>query len=293
MNPLSAAKQAVKRSVQDLVRGDGLREQTSASAKVALRQLLITYRSSVESGVAVPDLRNTGFRIFSQFDEDGVLLFLLAAGGLHTRRFVDLGAADGLTGSNVANLAFNLGFHGLGIDGNQHRINRAREVYGAHPDTAYYPPVFVTAFVTRSNIDAQVRQYGFEGEVDVLSIDIDGNDYWVWDALTAVRPRIVLVESRPELGREPRVVPYEEDLVWTRERGQYLGASPAAFVSLGKQKGYRLVGANRFGFNLFFLREDVAPAVPALGVEELFRYDRMEERLALFETIRDREFVRV
>ncbi len=294
MGIVSAARKLARSSIRVLGGESRLDAKTSPLVKSALRHLFFGYRAAVLSGGPLPSLRDAGLRIFSQFDEDGLILYLLAAAGIAKRRFIDIGAADALTGSNCANLAFNLGFHGLFIDGKPERIKRGRRVYERHPDTSFYPPVFRSAFVTRDNINYLIEESGFSGEVDVVSIDIDGNDYWIWEAVEVVQPRIVIVEARPELGRGPRVVPYEENLVWTPERGQYLGASPAAFVSLGTRRGYRLVGANRFGFNMLFLRNDLAPdAVPTIAVEELFDYERVDETLAKFDTIKDRQFVEV
>jgi hypothetical protein len=293
MNPLTTVTEAARRSLHHLVHGDELTRRTSPSIKIGLRQLMATYTTAVAAGCP-PALRDTGARVFSQFDEDGLILFLLSVVGTSTRRFVDIGAADGITGSNTANLAFNLGFHGIGIDGDRERIEYARRIYGAHDDTRYYPPVFIDTFVRRGSINHILEDAGFAGEVEVLSIDIDGNDYWIWEALEIVDPRIVIVEARPELGLEARVVPYEDDLKWSPERGDYLGASPAAFEALGRRKGYRLVGANRFGFNLLFVRDDlITPHIPVLDVEALASYPRFMEQAARFESVRHMPFVEV
>ena len=92
-------------------------EKTSPATKVALRSLLHSYQRQVAAGEPLPSIHDSGFRMFSQFDEDGVVLYLLGAGGMETRRFVDLGAGDGVYASNCANLALNLGFDGLFVEG--------------------------------------------------------------------------------------------------------------------------------------------------------------------------------
>ncbi|MDX6504515.1 MAG: hypothetical protein QOE29_1640, partial [Gaiellaceae bacterium] len=182
-------------------------QQTSPATKIALRTLFLRYREQAGSG-ALPSVWDTGFRVFSQFDEDGVLLFLLASGGLETRRFVDIGAGDGVWASNCANVALNLGFHGLFVEARSVEVERGRAFYASHPDSRERPPVFVQSFVTREAIDDLVRGAGFEGEIDLLSIDIDGNDYWIWEALTVVSPRLVVVEAHTELGLADSVAPY-------------------------------------------------------------------------------------
>jgi hypothetical protein len=214
--------------------------------------------------------------------------------GVATGRFVDIGGGDGLSGSNCANLAFNLGFHGLFIDGDGDRVRRGQDVYGSHPDTSLYPPRFICNHVTRENVSTLIGDGGLSGEIDVLSIDIDGNDYWVWEALEGVTPRIVVVETHPEFGLNSVVVPYRADFRW--ERGMnpdYLGASPAAVAKLARKLGYRLVAGNRYGFNAIFLRNDLAPDIAEIPVENLFHHPRAQERVAIFDRIADLPWVRV
>jgi hypothetical protein len=254
-------------------------DETSAATKIALRRLFLDHRAAVRAGRPLPAVRETGFRVFSQADEDGILLFLLAATGADSSRFVDIGAGDCVTSSNCANLAFNLGFHGLFVDADAGRIESGRRTYTTHPDTSTYPPRFVRAFVTRENVDDVVRGAGFEGEIDVLSIDVDGNDYWIWEALTCVSPAVVVIETHTEYRREDVLAPYRQDFDWRRMAGDDLiGASPVAMTRLAERLGYRLVGGNRFGFNAFYVRGELArEAVPTVDVEELLRHDWSRE----------------
>ena len=215
-----------------------------------------------------------------QFEEDGIALALLASLGDGSRLFVDIGAGDGVFASNCANLAINLGFHGVFIDANAALVERGRAFYAEHPDTSLYPPVFANAEVTPATVNDLVDAVGFGGEIDFLSIDIDGNDYWVWEALTVVEPRVVVIETHPELGHRSLVAPYAKDPA--RVPGMpahFLGASPAAMTTLAARRGYRLVAANRFGFNLFYVREELAtPAMPAVQPDDLFRHPRAKAR---------------
>ena len=248
---------------------------TSPATKVALRRLFDDYRTAIAADRPLPPVAETGFRVFSEVDEDGVILFLLACAGLDRGRFVDIGAGDCVTASNCANLAFNLGFHGLFIDGDRARIDAGRRLYANHPDTRTHPPQTLHSFITRENVDDTVAGAGFSGEIDVLSIDIDGNDYWIWEAISCVEPRIVVIETHPEYRHEDVCAPYRADFDWRQaDPDEPVGASPAAMKRLGEQLGYRLVGGNRFGFNACFLRDDLATdLVPAIGVEELLRHD--------------------
>jgi hypothetical protein len=252
-------KALINRAVDVILSRHSVQERTSAATKIAVRQLFMEYARRVERSERLPTPRDAGLRIFSQFDEDGILLLLLAASGISTYRFVDIGAGDGITGSNTANLALNLGFDGVMLDGDPDRVRYGRRFYGRHPDTRYRPPRFEQCLVTPENVDHRLTAAGIEGEVDVLSIDIDGNDYWVWKAIQVVSPRIVLIEAHPHLGPGVFVSPYvHQDELAVRTHGATIGASPAALDALAVELGYRRVATNRYGFNVFYLRTDLA-----------------------------------
>ena len=252
-----------------------LDDRTSPATKIGLRSLQLEYRRLAATG-SLPSVWETGFRVFSQFDEDGVTLFLLAAAGDGPGRVLDLGAGDGVHASNCANLLLNLGYDGLLVDGDAESIAWAERFYARHPDTKERPPATKQAFLTRENVNDVVSEAGLEGDVDLLSIDVDGNDYWLWEALECVRPRFVVVEAHPELGRDEYVMPYQADFTWSSAPadGRY-GASLLAFVRLGERLGYRAVGANQYGFNVFFAREDVAVSLPAISATNLFERARI------------------
>jgi len=284
----------IDRAAGVLLKRWALAERTSPAVKIMLCERLQAYRRLAAEG-RLPAPAEAGFRVFSQCEEDGILLLLLGAVGIGPAVFVDVGGGDGLIASNCANLALNLGFDGVFVDADARSVERGRRFYRRHPDTAIHPPRFVHARVTRENVSALVARAGIAGEMDVLSIDIDGNDYWVWEALEGIRPRIVVVEAHVEFGLEPVVVPYDAGFAWREGMPRhYLGASAPALVSLGRRKGYRLVAANRFGFNLFFVRDDLAPGLlPAVPVESVLTHPRTRERMPLFETVRHLPFERV
>lgn len=217
-------------------------------------------------------LSSTGCKVFSQFEEDGKILFLLAAIGIKHSTFIEIGSDDGLN-SNCANLAVNFGWQGLFIDGNQKSIARGKRFYQKYPVPFGPKPSFLHAFVKTDNINSLITSAGYNGEIDVLSIDIDGNDYWIWDALTAVSPRIVIIETFISYGRRNIVVPYDPDYSFPGRHPQYHGASPMAMVLLGRKKGYRLIGANQLGFNFIFLRNDIAPdEFPEASLDEVLSH---------------------
>ena len=251
-------------------------------------------RLRVKEGKPLPDITDSGFSIYSQFDEDGIMLYVFGVIGFTSRKFVDIGGGDGLFGNNSANLINNFGFHGLFIDYNEDANRMGEEYYSKKMSTFLYPPKFVIAKVNRDNINSLIKDSGCEGEVDLLSIDIDGNDYWIWDAINVISPRVVVVETHVEFGMNNIVVPYDADYFYPGEHPDYHGASPVAMAKMAKRKGYRLVGNNRYGFNTFYVRNDIAPGLlPEIPVEQVLKHERNKERAKLFEYIKNKKYVTV
>jgi hypothetical protein len=203
------------------------------------------------------------FRIHSQSGEDGVVLALLKEAGVSNRRFVEIGCGD--NGGNSGFLAYELGWSGLMIDGNAERVGLCRLKFPGSVDV-------VQAWVTVETIDGLLLAQGLSGEIDFLSIDIDGNDFWVWKTLSVVSPRIVAIEYNAQFGADRAVaVPYSPDFDRHAYSRSYFGASLRALTFLGTEKGYRLVAVEPRGGNAFFLRNDVAPHVPAADPAYVFR----------------------
>jgi len=126
----------------------------------------------------------------------------------------------------------------------------------------------------------------------VLSIDIDGNDYWVWNALEAVSPNVVIIETHVEFGMRNIVVPYDPNYFFPGKHPVYHGASPIAMVNLAKKKGYRLVGANELGFNFIFVKNGLADDdIPEVTVESVLTHPSVKESWKRFEPIKDWEFL--
>ena len=144
--------------------------------------------------------------------------------------------------------------------------------------------------MTRGGVNALLRDHGFQGDIDLLSLDLDGVDYWIWDAIEAVTPRVVVVEYQDMLGPDRAcTVPYADDFSCenfpkTGGMPNFAGASLGAFVKLGRRKGYRLVGVNRYGFNAFFVRVGLgADLIPEVDPRTCFSHPKvlwgMRERL--------------
>lgn len=138
---------------------------------------------------------------------------------------------------------------------------RSQDIYWRHGLTA------TCAFIDRDNINSLLKEAGMTGQIGLLSVDIDGNDYWVWQAIEEVRPAIVVAEYNAVLGDiYALTVPYRADFQRTKAHcsNLYFGASLPALVHLGKQKGYTFVGTTSTGCNAFFVRDNLAAQVTSL-----------------------------
>ena len=238
-----------------------------ASQKV----LSLHYKQMLNSGTQLPSFNETGFRTYSQNDEDGLLLYIFSLIDTVSRKAVEICAGTGIE-CNSANLIINHGWHGLLFDGSEEMIGTGRNFYARHKDTFYFPPKLVHAWITKDNVNRLIIENGFSGDIDLLSIDMDGMDYWIWKAIDCIQPRVVVVEYMNVWGPEIAVtVPYREKFVsedYDYHGGtQYSGASLQAFVKLSREKNYRLVGCNRYCFNAFFIRngigENILPEIPS------------------------------
>lgn len=267
---------------------------------VAQLQLELTYRALKQAGARLPTLDQVGFKAFSQTDEDGILLYIFSIIGAKTRTCVEICAGDGIA-CNTANLVINHGWDGLLVDGNADLVKRGIEFYTRHTNTCVYPPRFVHAWVTRDNVNQIITSNGFRGEVDLLSVDMDGVDYWIWSAIDSIEPRVVVVEYQDIIGPQRALtVPYCDDFdarayPTTRGTPNFCGASLPAFLKLARQRGYRLVGSNRYGFNAFFIKNPSGQLeIPEIDIEDCFRHSKvlsgMKER---FPTVKDHPWVEV
>lgn len=204
----------------------------------------------------------SGFRLQSQNSEDGILLALFQRAGVSARRFAEFGS--GSSGGNAAMLASEFGWTGLMVEGDPGKAGMAAR---------RFPHVqVVSAWITRETVNDLLTQHGLTGEVDLLSVDVDGNDYWVWQAITACSSRVVVLEYNSMFGPDRAVtIPYEPNFNRRDHRFCYFGASLAALTKLSASKGYRLVAVDPTGVNAFFLRNDLAPDIPAVDSRTAYR----------------------
>lgn len=204
-------------------------------------------------------LQSREFRVFSQNGEDGLLLHIFSQIGTTSRQFVEFGIQDGRE-CNCAVLALRFGWSGLFMEFEPEQVAAARHLYHEQHQLSASRVRIEQARVSPENIDALLSGYGMSGEIDLLSIDIDSFDYWVWRSINAIRPRVVVIEYNASLGPSAELVmPYDPqlDIATIDPGGLDYGASLAALAHLGNSRGYALVGCESAGVNAFFVRKEL------------------------------------
>lgn len=184
---------------------------------------------------SVNQLHQVGFKVSSQWEEDGIIDWLINVLDIPDCRFVEFGV-ESYKEANTRFLLQNRNWRGLIIDGSMQNIDSVKmeNIYWRHDLTA------VSEFITAENINDLLVSNGMDGDIGLLSIDIDGNDYWVWKAINVTNPILVIVEYNAVFGDcHPLTIPYDPLFDRTRAHSSnlYFGASIAALNSLASKKG--------------------------------------------------------
>jgi len=206
--------------------------------------------------------------VHSQHGEDGIIAHIFSKIGVKNGTFVEFGSG-GERGCNSSNLAINFGWRGLFIDGSKENVLNGNDYYSSFSQIKPGNVKFFHSWITKENINKIIKNNGFEGEIDLLSIDIDGNDYHILKAIDVVKPRMIIIEYNASLGtKDSLTVKYKPHL---QSEGWYCGASIKALTKLASKKGYVLVGCESNGSNAFYVRKDLAKGkVKEAKVEEAF-----------------------
>jgi len=240
--------------------------------RILTAQLLI---QNLRKKGLLEDLCDAEFKVFSQWGEDGIIQYLISRIAIENKIFVEFGVQD-YSESNTRFLLVNDNWTGFVIDSSSESIKRIRsqEYYWKHDLTA------ICDFVTVDNINDLIRNAGITGTIGILSIDIDGNDYWIWNVISSISPQIVIVEYNSSFGNRHAVtIPYQPD--FSREKAHlsklYWGASLPAFCNLASQKGYSYVGSNSAGSNAFFVRKDSAGNIRECDFHDNFKQSKFRD----------------
>jgi hypothetical protein len=220
------------------------------------------------NGTEIERLQDAEFKVFSQFGDDGIIQYLIRKVDVRSRTFIELGVGD-YREANTRFLLVNNGWRGLVCDGDADAVRRIRR------STTHWQYQLDTsdAFLNRDNVNALFEGHGFTGELGLLSIDLDGVDYFVWEAISAVRPTVVVIEYNAVFGSKLAVtVPYDGEFrrFSAHHSGLFWGASLRAMHTLAVRKGYALVGCNSAGNNCYFVASDRLGSLRALTPAEAF-----------------------
>ncbi len=227
----------------------------------ARRELLATHLrqgrvlSEANAGKPIGDLNACEFKVFSQFGEDGIIQRLIRHVLVANKTFIEFGV-ENFSESNCRFLMMNDNWRGFVMDGSEAQIARVRKL----PDAWKFDLTARAAFVTRENVNELLTSSGFGADLGILSIDVDGNDYWLLDTIATVKPRLLIVEYNALFGSTRNIsVPY--DAVFDKYRahysGLYFGASLGALSTAAARKGFSLVATESSGVNAFFVRDDL------------------------------------
>ncbi len=193
------------------------------------------------------------YQALSQFGEDGIISEIFRRIGTTNKYFAEFGAGDGIENNSAALLL--KGWNGFWIEGSPASSRLIRKHFSRFISEGRL--AFKESFVTRENIEALFAEAKVPKEFDLFSIDIDGNDYWVWKEIKNYSPRVVIAEFNGTFGPEIEwVMKHNPDHAF--DNTQYFGSSLKAYEKRFAEKGYRLVGCGLAGINAFFVRQDLA-----------------------------------
>jgi hypothetical protein len=221
------------------------------------------------------DLSEVEFGVYSQWGEDGILEYLFSRVDVPNPVFVEFGVED-YTEANTRFLLRRRNWIGLVMDASASNIARIR----ADPLHEHHDLAAVRAVVNAENVNQLIGGQGFSGDIGLLSIDVDGNDYWIWRAIDVVSPRVVVCEYNSVFGDSHAVtVPYDPQFQRTAAHYSklFFGASLPALRELAAEKGYVFVGCNTAGVNAFFVRADCAGPFAALAANARYVKSRFRE----------------
>lgn len=199
-------------------------------------------------------LDGCGYKIYSQTDEDGIIQEIFNRIGTKSKIFFEFGVGAG-TENNTRALLQLFNWSGAWIECNEKKLKGIQANFKGFIKAGRLTTS--SDFIYKENINDIAKKLGLPENIDLLSIDIDGNDYHIWDSIDYVKPRVVVIEYSAKFGPDAKIVqPYSPDYQYDAKT--HIGASWKALVDLATQKGYRAVGTGISGLNAYFVKEDEA-----------------------------------
>lgn len=227
------------------------RENDLKSPKVNLGQIQSLLNNQKDK---IDNLSEVEFQVFSQWGDDGIIQFLVNKIHFPNKVFIEFGV-ENYRESNTRFLLINNNWTGYVIDGSKDNIDFIKNDIISWACELHSE----CAFITKENINELIRKVNFDREIGILSIDVDGNDYWIWEAINSVNPVLIIAEYNSLFGKNTLwSVPYDPLFVRGQKHSSllYYGASLGALNFIASKKGYSLIGCNSKGNNAYFLRND-------------------------------------
>ncbi len=245
---------AISRKIMEVVHFEARRVEYVERILINQGRLLTTQQTNGSTNQRL-NLMEKEFSIFSQFGEDGIIQYLVNLIDIPNKTFIEFGVED-FAESNCRFLMMKDNWRGFVIDGNDRNISRLIKNYYYWK----YDLQAICAFVNKDNIEDLLDHSGFDHDLGILSIDLDGVDYFILSSIAKFKPRILICEFNPIFGPTRKVtVPYDEKFQRFKHHysGQYWGASLSAINDVATRLGYGLIGTNSAGHNAFFIRDDL------------------------------------
>jgi hypothetical protein len=196
-----------------------------------------------------------------------------------------------------ANFILYHGFYALFVDGDDENIPVANDYFLRHPNTLLTPPLVKKYWISKDNINDILASNDFTGEIDLLSVDLDGLQYYIFKELHAVSARVIVFESSNMIPENLSItIPYREDfnMYDGKNDPEFRSVSHMATVKLMRSKGYRLIGSHRHGFNLIFLRNDVGKEIfPEVDYKEYYNTPHSVNRQKAWNKVADLPWLEV
>lgn len=220
-------------------------------------------------------LHEVEFQVYSQWGDDGIIQYLVNKISIPNKTFIEFGV-ENYTESNTRFLLISKNWTGYVIDGSVENVTFIKNDIVSWACELYAEAAFITA----ENINDLLKKPGFDPEVGILSIDIDGNDYWVWKAINCLNPVIIIAEYNSLFGKNTAwTVPYDPAFVRSSKHSSilYYGVSLKALNILAEEKGYVFIGCNSKGNNAYFIRKDKVGDLKVRTVEEGYVLSKFRE----------------
>jgi hypothetical protein len=201
----------------------------------------------------ITTLKDVEFQVFSQFGDDGIIQYLISKLPITNKTFIEFGV-ENYRESNTRFLLVNNYWSGFVIDGSISNIEFIRQQQWY----SFYDLQVECSFITKENINLLLQKSKLKKDVGLLSIDIDGNDYWIWNTIDSVNPVILICEYNSLFGFEhPYTICYEPNFVrGVHSQFNLYGTSLLSIYNLSKSKGYTFIGCNSAGNNSYFIKND-------------------------------------